>query len=243
MSLRLFKWSFLACILAGGALAAGYRIDPAGGPNNLKQRVNRAAQSWKDAAPKGLDLSEKDDAKTAFMYGDGTRFGPDTLSLTLRYQPDSTAEVWLNPAVPNQRVLLHEMGLLAGLQLSDTPESVMNPAIGENDPAALGKSDRSALAIQANYAKEDVNQDGVVDFYDLFAIGSDFGKSEANLKADINEDGSVNEGDISALQKSYTFAAPSETAPRSLSALSGGGASGGSASGGSVSSSSEGEGS
>jgi hypothetical protein len=109
-------------------------------------------------------------------------------------------------------VLLHEVGVLLGL-----PEGgggVMAfavPATGEPDTPTA--TDVKTLQAQRSYAREDLNRDGAVDFYDLVLFGQAFGKQGVNVPADFNGDGRVDRQDLALLEQAYTFSPPSKTAP------------------------------
>ena len=238
--LRWLKWPLLGVLTLGSlAFALNYRVDPTGGPDTLRDRIAKAAAAWLDVPGGVVDLKETLDAPNVIGYGDGTKFGPDTFSLTVQKGPDPATDVLLNPSEPNQRALTHELGLLAGLSPSPKARGVMNPAIPQESNAALTPADEEALRALAAFVPEDVNQDGVVDFYDLADFGAAFGETGVSLPADIDENGVVNRADLSLLGAAYTFGAPAETAPDAALAAaspgSGGAASGGAASGGAVS--------
>ncbi len=242
---RLCTWSLLGTLVLGGlAFALDYRIDPAGGPDTLAGRVERAVDIWMNVTDGVFEPRERDDTENRIAYGDGTRFGPDTFSLTVQNGPDPSTDVRLNPTEPNEQALLHELGLFAGLDPTTDSVGVMNPAIPTDARTGLSPSDEEALRTLATFVREDVNQDGVVDFYDLSDLGKAFGESGVSLPADIDENGVVNRADLGLLEAAYTFGAPSETPPEDALASasagstgSGGAAtvSGGTESGGAVS--------
>lgn len=232
---RWLKWPLLAVLTLGSlAFALDYRIDPEGGPDTLRARIGRAATAWTDVPGGVVGLTETKDAPNRVGYGDGTRFGPDTFSLTVQKGPDPAADVLLNPTEPNDRALTHELGLLAGLSPTPGTKGVMNPAIPPESNAELSPADEEALRALAAFVREDINQDGVVDFYDLAAFGSAFGETGVSLPADIDKNGVVNRADLGLLEAAYTFGAPSETAPEDAlaEASPGGDVSGGTGSGG-----------
>ncbi len=237
---RLLKWPLLGVLVLGGlAFALDYRIDPSGGPDTLRARIASAAAAWTNVPGGVVDLQETEDAPNRIAYGDGTRFGPDTLSLTVQRGPDPATDVLLNPGEPSDQALTHELGLLAGLSPAPGGRGVMNPAIPPESSAELTPADEEALRALAAFVSEDINQDGVVDFYDLADFGEAFGETGVSLPADIDENGVVNRADLGLLEAAYTFGAPAETAPEDAlagaSPESGGASSGGTASGGTVS--------
>jgi hypothetical protein len=96
-----------------------------------------------------------------------------------------------------------------------TPNSVMNPSIAPDDSVELGDFERQLLERLELFVSEDINRDGVVNFYDLVALAQAFGRSGVNDPADINRDGLIDQQDVEALRSAYTFSDPSETAPGS----------------------------
>ena len=249
LSLKRLKWPLFSVLILGTAFALDYQVDPSGGPDTLRERIAKAAARWTDVPGGVVDLKEVTGAPNRIAYGDSTRFGPDTFSLTVQTSPNPATEVLLNPAEPSDRALTHELGLLAGLSPKPGVRGVMNPALPPESNAALSPADEDALRALAAFVPEDINQDGVVDFYDLADFGAAFGETGVSLPADIDKNGVVNRADLSLLEAAYTFGAPAETAPEdalagaslgsggtgSGSAASGGSASGGSVSGGTVS--------
>lgn len=232
---RLIKWPLLGALVLGGlAFAIDYQVDGAGGPEGLSERVERAVRTWRAVEGGGFDLQEADDAPNRILYGDGPAFGPDTLSLTVVRGPDPATDVLLNPTEPSERALLHELGLLAGLSTLPGERAVMNPAVPQEADAELTPADEAALRALETFVPEDINQDGVVDFYDLADFGDAFGETGVSLPADINDSGTVDRADLELLTAAYTFGAPAENPPEGALA-SGGVASGGAASGGAVS--------
>lgn len=239
---RACKWPLLALLIVSGmAFAFDYRIDTEGGPETLRARVAEALARWRDVEGGKVSARETDDADTLIRYGDGTTFGPDTFSLTVRRLPEATTEVLLNPTEPNDRALTHELGLIAGLSETPLERSIMNPAIAQEATADLTPADEAALRALETFEPEDVNQDGTVDFYDLSDIGVAFGETGISIPEDIDDSGAVDNGDLERLRAAYTFGAPAETAegiPGGLNSggsMSGGAMSGGSMSGGSTS--------
>jgi len=243
---RLLKWPLLSALVLGSlASAFDYRVDQGGGPENLRERVARAYARWQGVDGTAVEARETEDAPNVIRYGDGTLFGPDTFSLTVQRTPDPTTVVLLNPAEPSDRALTHELGLLAGLSPDPGARSVMNPAISQEVDAELTPADEAALRALAAFVPADINQDGVVDFYDLADFGAAFGDTGVSLPADIDDNGVINRADLDLLRDAYTFGAPAETPPEEAAAaaipgvggstLSGGAMSGGAMSGGTMS--------
>ncbi len=92
-------------------------------------------------------------------------------------------------------------------------ETVMNPSINADDKTELGEGEKELLKLLNLFAKEDINKDGNINFYDLVAISQAFGQRNVNDSSDINKDGLVNQADVDLLRKAYTFSDPSTTAP------------------------------
>lgn len=207
-------------LLLSSALAFTYRVDPAGGPLDLEERVAAALAAWAGAEGVAVTARLVAEADTLIGYGSAAAFGPDTHSLTVARTEAGRRmlEVRLNPASPlRERALLHEVGILLGLSTSD--RGIMNPRFTDDTPSAPTEEDFSALRALFAQPSEDINRDGVVDFYDLWLLAQSFGRSGINLPADINRDGVVDRADLALLQAAYLFAGPSETPPAALARL------------------------
>lgn len=205
----------LPFVLFAGSAAQDYRVDVAGGSPLLEEEVVGAFGLWQEATESELEAQLADDANTVFRYGDTSRFGPDTLSLTISRTTGEGAprqlEILVNPAATEERawVLLHEAGRVLGLPPAQ--EGIMSPARQVDAPAELTPADIETLQARQTSVPEDVNRDGVVDFYDLVQFGREFGRTGVGLASDINADGVVDRQDLALLQDAYTFGAPSET--------------------------------
>ena len=211
------------CVLVLVPLAAWASIghaqlepEPAGGPLTLPDEVAAAFAAWQ-AAFETEDLQEPD-ARVAFAPD---LLGPDTLSLTLRWE-DGATEVLLDPArYATGPVLLHEIGVLLGVPA--VSGGVMDPSIGGTSngepapaPVALDAPTAEDLALLRDlraYPAADLTRDGIVDFYDLAAFGAAYGSVGVNLRADLNGDGRVDEADLAIVREAYTFAAPAQSTP------------------------------
>ncbi len=214
-------WRILILVLlglSGIALALQYKVNLEGGPLTLEEDVKAAFARWEAVPGADVTATASDKATTAIGYGDATRFGPDTLSLTVTETENQarTLRILLNPDVKDKRVLLFETGILLGLQPEPDGRGVMNPAIGPKSPSAPTKTDQEALRALKTYAPADLNHDGVVNFYDLIALAQAFGKTGVNLRADLNHDGRVDKADLELLKKAYVFSDPSRVPPASL---------------------------
>ena len=200
-----------------------YRVDAEGGAGTLSGEVAAAFAAWREVEGAGFTATESEDEGALVRYGDATQFGPDTVSLTLS-SSEGVGEnaqrltVLVNPDKPELRpaALLHETGILIGVPASLTPADVMNPALTPDAPAELTEADRAAVVSLETFVPEDLNRDGVVDFYDLTLFGAAFGQTGVNVEGDFNGDGIVDEADLALLRALYAFAPPSETAPATL---------------------------
>lgn len=200
-----------------------YRVDSADGPLTLSSAASAAAAAWQAATadavafdPGGAETSgDVTLTDNLIRYGSPTLLGPDALSLTLAHDGAASTEVLVSPDVGTslQAVLLHELGILAGLP--EGGDGVMafaiDPALDE--PTA---ADVAALLERRDYPQQDLNRDGIVDFYDLALFGRAYGESGLNLAADFNGDGVVDDADLAILEAAYQFTPPSEQAPASV---------------------------
>ncbi len=201
-------------------LSVVYRVDDSGGPLALSSAVSAAVAAWEGAAPGAIHFSSEAPAVSAdepltdnlIRYGAPTLLGLDALSLTLAREGDATTEVLVSPDAGSAlaQVLLHELGVLAGLP--EGGAGVMAFAI-DTDLSEPSAADVAALLARRDFAPEDLNLDGVVDFYDLAAFGRAYGDTGVNLAADFNGDGRVDDDDLAILEAAYTFTPPSEQAP------------------------------
>ncbi len=189
-------------------------MNASGGPASLQDDLKAAVAAWTKAAPDLAKLTIDPAAASSVGYAAPARLGPDTLSLDLRVPGRDGVEVRVASGAPaaHPMVLLHEVGVLLGLP--EGGSGVMAFAVPASDePTAPTAGDVQTLRAQRSFAREDLNHDGTVDFYDLVLFGQAFGTQGVNLPADFNGDGRVDRQDLSMLEKAYTFAAPSKTAP------------------------------
>lgn len=194
-------------------LAFSYYVDSGEGDAELSGHLQLAFDAWKEL-DENLDLTElrePDEAKVVFSYGNEALFGPDLYTLTVQGDAKPVRVKILPNAKDNQRVLRHEVGLLLGLSASS--QGIMNPAISAEDEIALTETEGEALKASINAAKEDLNRDGKVDFYDLLAFAKLYGSSGFNSPADLNADGLVDKADLELLRAAYSFTPPAETPP------------------------------
>ena len=214
--LLLMAMAFVAMAFVSIALAISYRVEIGDGALGLEEEVAAAFAEWQNAEGAAFSAELRDDADTVIGYGDSGRFGPDTLSLTVS-RSDSQGrrvEILLSNRSSQLRrhALLHEIGVLLGLSPSNS--GVMRQAVPRDNPSeALSPSDIQALQQLGLFVAEDINRDGVVDFYDLIILASNYGGSGVNLEGDINNDGTVDDTDLELLRQAYQFSSPSETPP------------------------------
>lgn len=191
-------------------VAASYRVDDAGGPLLLSDKVAAAAAAWEALAPGLVELTESADAGHLFAYGDEALFGPGVLTLTL--VEDGRVRVLVRPeAHPSlDAALRHEVGALLGLPPADA--GVMAMALA--DPAAApGPAELAELAALAAFEPADLDRDGVVGFGDLLELAASYGRTGVNLPADLDGDGDVDDDDVALLRRAYAFAPPAGAAP------------------------------
>ncbi len=197
----------LILLLTGLALAVSYRL----ASESLRDNVEQAFAAWLEL-DNSLEISEDSEATTRFELADSDLLGPDTISLTvLKQMGEREVSILLADGDSLERALLHEVGLLLGAPLAES--GVMNPAISGDKDTTLGDAERLALQVQQRFAKEDINRDGVVDFYDLAELAKAFGRRGLNDAADLNDDGVVDRADLEILKRAYTFTAPSDIPP------------------------------
>lgn len=201
-----------------------YQVDESGGPLLLSTAVERAADAWENAAPEAVqflgpgDVAETEpeaDSSTAphqIGFGDPSLFGRDALSFTLVRSGSAATEVLVSPTAGSllDAVLLHDLGVLIGLP--EGGQGVMASTVmpGATAPAP---ADVEALRALQVFRPEDINRDGVIDFYDLAALAEAFGTRGVNLAADLNGDGVVDQADLETLRRAYQFLPPAEGPP------------------------------
>ena len=197
-------------------LAVTYRVEEDGGPDGLAAAVAAAFAVWQDVPDADFTLNVENNATNIIRYGDGNRFGPDAVSLSVVQSSNRGREVvaLIHPDKPaeRERALLHETGSLLGLRPMPNQVGVMNPSITATD-ATLSDADRDAIAALGLFPAEDFNRDGTVNFYDLAEFAAQYDQDSISLAADLNGDGVVNDEDIAQLREAYVFSAPSETDP------------------------------
>ncbi|MEZ4607690.1 MAG: dockerin type I domain-containing protein [Deinococcales bacterium] len=203
------------------SLALDYKIDTQGGSLTLIDEGKAALETWANLPDVNLSLTESAEASKIIAYGDETLFGPDTLSITVleRRNRSSDFSALMNPKRDDfvealyKTALLHEAGMLIGLQANLNTTGVMRPLLKADMTPDLSEADKAALVNLRLYAEEDINRDGKVDFYDLIEFGKAYGSQELNGAADINKDGVVDDKDLERLKVAYIFSPPAETPP------------------------------
>jgi len=190
-------------------------VDAGGGPASLADDLKAAIAAWAKAAPDLVKLTIDPAAASSVGYAAPARLGPDTLSLDLRVPGRDGVEVHLASGAPAEHpmVLLHEVGVLLGLPEGGSGGVMAFAVPASKEPTAPTAADVQTLRAQRTYAPEDLDHDGVVDFYDLVLFGQAFGTQGVNLPADFNGDGRVDRQDLAMLENVYTFAPPSKTGP------------------------------
>lgn len=218
--LRLVGWWAGLLVVASLLLAVTYRVDESGGPAGLADAVADAFATWQEAPDANFTLTVENGASNIIRYGDGNRFGPDAVSLSVVRNSNRGRDVvaLIHPDKPaeRERALLHETGALLGLRPMPNQVGVMNPNITSTE-AALSEADLDAIAALGLFPAEDLNRDGVVNFYDLAEFAAQYDQDSVSLAADLNGDGVVNDEDIAQLREAYVFSAPSETDPAARS--------------------------
>lgn len=206
---------------AAPATVVSYVVDESGGPLLLSAAVMAAAQAWQDAAPEAVlfvdaDTAEGSEAAAAathrLAYGEPGLFGPDAVSFTLLRSSDPATEVLLSPSAGAALTpaLLHELGVLMGLPEAGDGVMAATMLPGATAPTP---ADLEALRALRVYRPEDLNRDGVVDFYDLAVLAEAYGTQGVNMAADLDGDGVVGEADLELLRQAYQFLPPSENPP------------------------------
>jgi len=192
-----------------------YVVEDGGGPLLLSTVTAEAAAAWTEATDGSALFSFDEGASNVVRYGEAALFGPDALSLTLARTDEagrSTLEARIAPQAGDARraALLHELGVLLGL-----PEGSGGVMAFAVDPSvsAPTAADVAAFVAQRSFVPEDLNRDGVVDFYDLEAFGRAFGVSGVNVPADFDGSGLVDAEDLERLRAAYQFTPPREDPP------------------------------
>ena len=185
------------------------RVDDAGGPAGLAERVAAAEQRWRDA---GADLAAVD-RSIVVRYEGAETMGPDALTLVVTGGPPGVdLEVWVRSDADTDALLDDALVVAIGIALGGTPGvGVLDPRLG-TDPRVPSADDVAALA-PGRGLPGDVTGDGTVGFADLLALAEAWGRRGVNLPADLDGDGTVGDADLEILRANYGFAPlPSERA-------------------------------
>lgn len=184
-------------------------------PTELAGHIQTALDAWLELDDELVfeEATELAEAEAVLAVADAALFGPDLLSLSTQQQDETRQhKVLVAPTeIANQRVLRHEVGLLLDLRVGT--QGIMNPSILPDDSAELSDADLEVLSATLNAAKEDINRDGLVDYYDLVALAQAFGASGFEAAADLNEDGIVDREDLNLLRAAYSFTSPAVNPP------------------------------
>lgn len=186
-------------------ITAAYRVNDAGGPLLLSDRVAEAAAAWRALAPDAIEIAVAADARHAFAYGDEALFGQDVLTITLAEGGDVRVLVRPQEHTALTAALRHEVGALLGLP--PAREGVMAMALADAS-SAPGPGELAELAAIAAFEPADLDRDGVVGFGDLLELAAAYGRTGVNLPGDLDGDGDVDDADVELLRAAYTFAPP-----------------------------------
>lgn len=188
----------LALLVAQAALAWDLRVDDAGGPSDLAERVARAESAWRDA---GLDVDAV--ARTVLVrYDDGSLLGPDAYGIVVTGGPPGIdLEVIVDAeAAQLDDALLITLGIALG---GRSGEGLLAAGLAVDGLRAPSPDDVASLFRTS--APGDVTGDGVVGFADLLAIAAAWGTRGVNLAADLDGDGVVGPGDVTSLEGDYVW--------------------------------------
>jgi len=197
----------VAFACASAAQAWTLRVDDAGGPAGLAERVTAAERRWSDA---GADIAAVE-RSVLVRYASADAMGPDALTLVVTGGPPGVdLEVWVRSDTEADARLDDALVVAIGIALGGTPGvGVLDPRLG-SDPRVPGADDVAALA-PGRSLPGDVTGDGAVGFADLLAIAEAWGRRGVNLPADLDGDGTVDGADLEILRANYGFAPlPSE---------------------------------
>ncbi len=185
-----------------------YRI--AGENESFKADVEEAFETWQAASVGAVEARQEENASVIFKAVDVALMGPDTLSLKVQNYPETsillTESLGETGANLYKSALLHEVGSLAGLPLKES--GVMSRELSADIVPSVSVEEARALEAQVNTAKEDLNRNGRVDFYDLVELAKNYTEVPQNYSADLTGDGSVNDDDVKQLQDLYEFSDP-----------------------------------
>jgi hypothetical protein len=201
----------LAFACASVSQAWTLRVDDAGGPAGLAERVSAAERRWIDA---GADLAAVE-RSVLVRYESAETMGPDALTLVVTGGPPGVdLEVWVrSDADADADARLDDALVVAiGIALGGTPGvGVLDPRL-DSDARVPSADDVAALA-PGRSLPGDVTGDGSVGFADLVALAEAWGRRGVNLPADLDGDGTVDDADLEILRAHYAFAPlPSERA-------------------------------
>lgn len=187
-------------------LIGRYRVEEFGGPMLIGEELAAAVGTWTTLAPEMIRFVDDSDATTVFAFGAPELFDEDTFALTL--VGDGVSQSLISPAAEQMlaAALRHELGLVLGL-----PESVRFGPLTRalSDPAQTpGELELAALVALANAVQGDLNGDGRVDFQDLLAFATRYGRTGLNDPADLDRDGVVADSDLELLRSLYEFLPP-----------------------------------
>ena len=202
------KIAIFIATLWGVVAASEYVVEAEGGPSTLPNEVEIAFEAWATALNNPLKHTLEDNHYSIFRFAKSNFFGPDTASITLQGGGSSqNLEIRLHPQLYSlfPGTILHEVGAALGLPAGS---GVMSGLISPSSPSEITITDIAAYWDLTKFAIEDLNKDGVVDFYDLTILASSFSSEGINLAADLNSDGTVDRLDLNLLAEVYSFTPP-----------------------------------
>lgn len=179
---------------------------------SLRDALRSAAARWR-AVGAMIRVTFDDAANDHVRVGDPALLGPDTLSLSRRVAAADGIEILVRPGSEGRRVdvLAYELGRLAGMQ--PAPRGFRSGRLGSEVSDAPSMADAASFQATLGALPEDVNGDGVVDFYDLVAVGRAYGAIGTRVVGDVDGSGVVDDEDVNRVRGAYEFLPASRDAP------------------------------
>ena len=215
MKQRMILGSLLSVLslLAAWSLAISFKVEPED-DEVFSEAIARAFSTWQAVEGSQIDLTQQagenaETPTTIFRNSTSDAFGPDILAISSveRQNDQSRFVVEVKAGIDDlDRVLLHETAM--SVDLRSASEGVLDPRVESGETASLSPSDERSLSELYSYAQEDLNKDGVVDFYDLGEFASFFNREGSRIAADFNNDFVVNQEDLDRLIAQYQFSPP-----------------------------------
>jgi len=178
----------------------------------LRDAISAALELWSELGV-SLDVSFDEGAADRIRIGDRALLGPDVLALSRRVAGVDGIEILLAPGAEGRRtdVLAYELGRLAGLATGN--RGFRAGVFPPSDTLAPSTEDAAQLLSALTNVPEDLNGDGVVDFYDFVLLGQTYGRVGTRVLGDLDGSGEVDDADVALLQERYTFQPASRDAP------------------------------